>query len=479
MDGNQIEIGDWTAIPELGTLTRGDVSKSIGPRAMDLLIYLSRYPGRVFSTQELISAVWKGVVVTDASVYLAIKQLRDAFEDRHDRPCFIDTIPRRGYRLVAPVRHRSFLTTDDSAHSQLAGARKNSRYLVAALICCLLAGLIVVAALNSARSTSERVASTESAALARPNTISPEAEALFLRAKELFFRNSSLASIVALLDRAIVLDPDFVEAYHLRADARFMYRGFLDRDEATEAILMNPSLAEAQRLTAWLHDLEGNSRQAEQVYKSGSRIHPSNSDILGNYSRLLRSQGRASESIKMLEEAIALNAYDFDLYHQLGISYRAENRFDESVDAASRAIALAESNPITHLGLAYTEICRRNFEVAVRELRLAEKLGADTWFFRVPQMAYAYSRMGLKDDVSRLAKNFVQRAATGGATDSEWAILHLAAGDVESAFQRFEAAVENQGANRFLLTELKLNTYQNPVLDQARFVALREQVGSY
>ena len=70
---------------------------------MDVLAYLARRAGEVVSVDELIASVWRGVVVGDGSVYLAVNQLRHALEDEGDGTRYIETIPKRGYRLTVPV----------------------------------------------------------------------------------------------------------------------------------------------------------------------------------------------------------------------------------------------------------------------------------------------------------------------------------------------------------------------------------------
>lgn len=96
----RIRIGRWTATPALNLLEHGSHSIKIEPRAMDVLVTLAQRQGAVVSVDELIESVWKGVVVGEGSVYLAIRQLRQALDDR-DGPSYIETIPKRGYRLIA------------------------------------------------------------------------------------------------------------------------------------------------------------------------------------------------------------------------------------------------------------------------------------------------------------------------------------------------------------------------------------------
>lgn len=98
-----MKIGDWTVLPTLNQLQRGDVCVKLEPRAMDLLVYLANAGERVVPTDELLRGVWQGRVFDDGIVYKRINQLRKALGDDPQQPTFIETIPKRGYRLIAAV----------------------------------------------------------------------------------------------------------------------------------------------------------------------------------------------------------------------------------------------------------------------------------------------------------------------------------------------------------------------------------------
>ncbi len=100
---NKIKIGSWTVSPALNLLEDGARSLKIEPRAMDVLVCLAGHGGAVVSVEELIASVWKGLVVSDSSVYLAIRQLRQALGSSADGIRYIETISKRGYRLSVPV----------------------------------------------------------------------------------------------------------------------------------------------------------------------------------------------------------------------------------------------------------------------------------------------------------------------------------------------------------------------------------------
>ena len=96
-------VGDWVVIPARDLLVRGDEQVKVEPRSMDVLRRLARQPGTVVSQTELEADVWAGVIVTSQSVYQAIAQLRRVLGDNPREPQYIETVPRRGYRLCAPV----------------------------------------------------------------------------------------------------------------------------------------------------------------------------------------------------------------------------------------------------------------------------------------------------------------------------------------------------------------------------------------
>jgi transcriptional activator of cad operon len=70
---------------------------------MRLLLCLAQRAGEVVSIDDLLEEAWAGVVVTPDSVYQAVASLRRLLGDDAKQPAYIATVPRLGYRLVAPV----------------------------------------------------------------------------------------------------------------------------------------------------------------------------------------------------------------------------------------------------------------------------------------------------------------------------------------------------------------------------------------
>jgi TolB-like protein/DNA-binding winged helix-turn-helix (wHTH) protein/tetratricopeptide (TPR) repeat protein len=98
-----LQIGDWLVDPRDDSLTRGAERVKIEPRTMRLLMRLAQSPGTVISQDELMESVWSGLVVGTASIYQSASQLRKVLGDGDDPPRYIETVARKGYRLIAPV----------------------------------------------------------------------------------------------------------------------------------------------------------------------------------------------------------------------------------------------------------------------------------------------------------------------------------------------------------------------------------------
>jgi len=98
-----IRVDGWQVQPTLNRLCRPEATVRLRPQLMDLLVCLASQPGRVFSKDELVAKVWEGRAVSASAVSRCIAELRSSLEDDSHRPRVIETIPKRGYRLIAPV----------------------------------------------------------------------------------------------------------------------------------------------------------------------------------------------------------------------------------------------------------------------------------------------------------------------------------------------------------------------------------------
>jgi TolB-like protein/DNA-binding winged helix-turn-helix (wHTH) protein/Flp pilus assembly protein TadD len=96
-------VGDWCVDPTTGRISNQDIEHKIEPKAMTVLVCLARQQGQVVSREALEEQAWAGMVVGYDSLASAIIKLRKAFGDDSKSPRYIETVPKKGYRLICGV----------------------------------------------------------------------------------------------------------------------------------------------------------------------------------------------------------------------------------------------------------------------------------------------------------------------------------------------------------------------------------------
>jgi|GEM_PF-5895910 len=99
-------VAEWRVRPALGQLERGEHTVSIEARSLQVLVCLAGHAPNVVSKQRLIREVWgEEAFVTEEVLSHAIWELRKAFGDEARNPRYIQTIAKKGYRLLVEVAH--------------------------------------------------------------------------------------------------------------------------------------------------------------------------------------------------------------------------------------------------------------------------------------------------------------------------------------------------------------------------------------
>jgi DNA-binding winged helix-turn-helix (wHTH) protein len=125
-DARAIGFGAFVFDPVNRVLCRDGVELPLPPRALGVLVLLLERSGNVITKQELLSAVWPDAFVSETSLAEAISVLRQTLGDDPQRPRYIQTLHRRGYRFVAglhavhpaPVRVEAAAEVPDAVAAQ-------------------------------------------------------------------------------------------------------------------------------------------------------------------------------------------------------------------------------------------------------------------------------------------------------------------------------------------------------------------------
>ena len=143
----RLEIGAWSANPSTNELSRNGETVRIEPKAMEVLMLLAERAGEVTSREALFASVWPGVVVGDEALTQCVIKLRRALGDNPRAPSYIETISKRGYRLIAPVRQvkgEPGTRVDTQLPSRGLMRRARDALVHNRLVVALLIGLLVV-----------------------------------------------------------------------------------------------------------------------------------------------------------------------------------------------------------------------------------------------------------------------------------------------------------------------------------------------
>ncbi len=97
------QMDGWLVQPTLGRMTRGGTIVRLRPQLMDLLCCLALRAGRTLTKEEIFERVWPDHFIADTGLARCVAELRHVFDDDAREPRVIETIPKRGYRLLADI----------------------------------------------------------------------------------------------------------------------------------------------------------------------------------------------------------------------------------------------------------------------------------------------------------------------------------------------------------------------------------------
>lgn len=133
------QFGEWLVEPALNRVSRVGEQQRLEPLAMDVLRCLLEQPGVVVTNDDLLESLWSDRSGDPSMIKKRIGQIRRALGDSARHPGYIETIRKRGYRVIAPVT--ALDTASEPATESPHPVRRSSRF-------ALLAGIVTVAAVT-------------------------------------------------------------------------------------------------------------------------------------------------------------------------------------------------------------------------------------------------------------------------------------------------------------------------------------------
>lgn len=97
-------IGEWFVDPATSRIRHGGQEAKLEPKVMAVLAYLAENAGQVVTREQVEQDIWSGMIVGYDSLTTTINKLRKSLNDDPKNPRYIETLSKRGYRLIAEVR---------------------------------------------------------------------------------------------------------------------------------------------------------------------------------------------------------------------------------------------------------------------------------------------------------------------------------------------------------------------------------------
>ena len=347
-----LSFGSFELHPASGELRRSGRRVHLAPQAFELLVLLTRRSGDVVTRDEIRQALWPSdtFVDFDAAVNGCISQIRSILLDKASSPRFVETLPRRGYRFLAPVTTVARQAEQPpEATAESAPIAATTRVPVRALVAIV---AILTATVGLALMAARTAGSSE--------TATARLSAFSLKAVQKYERGRSGlhdASPSELLDRvkhfetAISLEPTFAEAYAGLAEAKLLLATYRTeppqvayaaaKAAAARALSLNPRLGEAHAAyAAAVLFFDWNWQEAAAHLREADRLAPQSASVQHWYGRYLTGAGRYRDAQLRARRVATLTPGSPSALTYQGVAAFYAANYAETREACQRALAV-------------------------------------------------------------------------------------------------------------------------------------------
>jgi len=478
-----------------------------------LLSMLLEKPGEVVTREEMRQRLWASDTFVDFehSLNSAIKKLRAALNDTPENSRYIETIPRVGYRFIAPVEEVS-ATVPRPAEVPLAPDRPEAPAgevmigkrqwpilfaTVGAAVVLVFSAYFVWSHLRSrsqspAKTVEEPHATPNADPSARfnnppaPSPKSAEAHDFYL--KGMYFWNKrtvpGFQQAIENFQQATALDPNYALAYAGLANSYSLLTAYSvssanlyipqARAAALRALQLDGNLAEAHTALALIvqnHDWDWET--SEREYRRAIELNPNYATAHHWYAEHLMWLGRLDEALRESHRALQLDPLSLIIATDQGAILYYSRQYDLAIQQFRSVLQKDPNFPRATglLTLAYLE--KGMFPEALAEAKIWTRIygeGPTSW----TQLTYVYGRMGKREQARRELEKLEK---LGRHELSDPALMlwpHLGMGDKEEALADLE---KSYSEHLSVLASLRVEPAFDPLRGDPRFQDLLRRVG--
>jgi DNA-binding winged helix-turn-helix (wHTH) protein/tetratricopeptide (TPR) repeat protein len=418
-----VRFGAFELLAGARELWRDGRRVHVAPQAMRILIELTAVADEIVTRDHLRSVLWPDgtYVEFERSLNTAVRKLRVALGDDADSPRYVQTVPGRGYRLIAPitvVRPSTLAPREPRFHPRL----ENWRVAFATGAACgamSIALLLVVPHMQQGRAVAARLVGGDQSAREEAATSSRAALEWYRRGQAAAHtgRMNDLGAAVDAFESAVRLDPEFAPAWAGLARARATRAVRDGRDEnqfhladveATRALALDPDLADAYVAIGQVRfSRDRDFGGAEALLLRARTLGATAGRDAVWLASVLNAQRRFEAALRVLDEAIVREPQMAALHAWRGLLLHALHRYDDELTALQRAALMdpLSEEAAFHLGMGYAR--RRQYGLALPALRQAAALSGGGGYY-----VSWYGRMAADAGDFRAAEDALQQLQT-------------------------------------------------------------------
>lgn len=120
VNNKSFAVGDWLVQPDTNRISTVNETIYLRPQVMEVLVYLTGLQGQVATLESIHDDLWSGKVVSSGTIYNCIAELRLALSKDGRNLSYIETIPKKGYRLTPPVVAMPTMSPGSSSEASVA-----------------------------------------------------------------------------------------------------------------------------------------------------------------------------------------------------------------------------------------------------------------------------------------------------------------------------------------------------------------------
>ena len=320
----------------------------------------------------------------------------------------------------------------------------------------------------------------ERARLARPRTVDPEAQDLYLQGMQLLGKGNPGGGI-GYFQKAIDKDPNYAQAhaalansYGWMGEAGWMpYSEAFPKEkaEAIKAVALDEALPEGHVQLAYAAmNLDWDWATEEKEFKRALELNPNSAPVRWAYSNYLERMGRLPEAISQLQLALQLDPISSRAFVTSAFSYYFARQYDQALLQMQRAATLHHEPDEFTFPLAVIYVEKGMYGEAIQQF---QKLGDQP--HALGHMGNAYARMGREAEAREMISELQKHVQNTGVGRYEIALVYAGLGEKDEAFAWLEKsfAARDKG-----LTYLKIDPCLDPLRSDSRFQDLVRRVGN-